>query len=343
MNYLMNLILLVSIASFAQQSTYSIQGTIKSATSDYVYIKSENFIDSAKIKDGKFEFSGQFTQPKQISFSTKNTINSDGIYLENTNYQIDLEVDPDIKRMYLRHISGKSKTQQLKDDFISFYKSTYGQKDFEIKIYRKTDSIISLNPKNPLAGEILAALVEQGGILSSSQANDLLNKLDLKFQPQYYIHNIRENINKYERYKIGAVLPAISLPDQNDKWVDISKTNAKLTFVEFWNVGCKPCLEAIPKLKEVYKEFNSKNVEIVFVAVQEDKESWSNVLEEYDMPWQNLICLDEKNNQVIQSLQIDFYPSSFLIDENNQILALNLEPHHLRDKLNELLGETINE
>ncbi len=334
-----SLILLFSVICFAQNKSYSIKGTIKNAASDYLYIIGEDFIDSTKIKDEKFEFKGQFDHPKKISLSTKNTRRSDGIYLENSDYEIDLEVSPGDKSMSIIHLTGKSKTQNLKNEFVSFYESNYDQKDFGRKVYNKLDTLISTYPKNPLIGEMLAAIVEQGGIISSFEASNLLDKLDLKFQNKSSINDIKVNIKKYEKFEIGSKLPTIILPNENNKMVDISKSNAELTFIEFWFVGCTPCMEAIPKLKEVYKKFNTENVEIIFIAIQENKESWKNALEKFDMPWQNLICVDKTSNKTIQSLQIQFYPSSFLVDKNNQILGVNLEPIQLKNRLKELLAE----
>ncbi len=339
MKRLTGLLLLLSAVCFAQNKTYSIKGTIQNASADYLYIVGENFIDSAKIIDDKYKFKGNLTRPREIRFATKNTARSeDSFYLENSDYKAEVIVIPELSTVKFR-IFGESKTQQLKNEFASFYESNYDQKDFRHKVYNKLDSLISAYPKNPLTGELLAAVVEQGGILTSFETINLLNKIDLKFQNKSYITDIQDNIKKYEKFKIGSKLPTIILPNKNDNMVEISKSNAKLTFIEFWFVGCAPCIEAIPKLKEVYKEFNTENVEVIFIAVQKNKESWKNALEELDMPWQNLICLDEDTNKTIQSLQIQFYPSSFLIDENNQILGINLDSVQLKNKLKDLLTE----
>ncbi|NJK85196.1 MAG: TlpA family protein disulfide reductase [Bacteroidales bacterium] len=42
----------------------------------------------------------------------------------------------------------------------------------------------------------------------------------------------------------------------------------KLTVVDFWATWCKPCLKSIPKLIELSKQYNSK--EVSFIGVNED-------------------------------------------------------------------------
>ena len=237
MKRLTGLLLLLSAVCFAQNKTYSIKGTIQNASADYLYIVGENFIDSAKIIDDKYKFKGNLTRPREIRFATKNTARSeDSFYLENSDYKAEVIVIPELSTVKFR-IFGESKTQQLKNEFASFYESNYDQKDFRHKVYNKLDSLISAYPKNPLTGELLAAVVEQGGILTSFETINLLNKIDLKFQNKSYITDIQDNIKKYEKFKIGSKLPTIILPNKNDNMVEISKSNAKLTFIEFWFVG----------------------------------------------------------------------------------------------------------
>ena len=39
----------------------------------------------------------------------------------------------------------------------------------------------------------------------------------------------------------------------------------KLTLIDFWATWCKPCVKAIPKLNEIYKEYKEKGVNIIGV------------------------------------------------------------------------------
>ena len=299
-------------------------------------MKGEDFIDSTLIKDGNFIFKGHLAGPKEVSFATVNTMRSEVFYLENSDFEFKMVEHSEIKYLLVEKTAGRSETQEFKDQLISFYETSLNDVDFKSKLYQKLDSLITIHPRNPISGDMLAGITEQGGILSPTQVEQLYNKLDLEFQTDYNLNSIRNNIKKYSKWKVGAVLPAILLPDTKGNSFNTSNISSEYTFIEFWNTKCGPCIKAIPEFKDIYKQFHSKNVEFVQIAIQENKFSWDQALVRLDMPWPNLICLDETTNETIQSLEIDFFPSSFLIDKNNKILAINLEPSQLKNKLLEL-------
>lgn len=343
MKNLINLMLLLSTVCFAQKEMYTIKGTIKNfdkgtwknSDSDYIFMKGDDFIDSTLIKDGKFNFKGQVSAPTEFYFTTRNFNETGYFYIENSDFEFEMVEHSNERNLYFRKTAGRSETQEFKDQIVSFYETALNDVDFKIKLYQKVDSLIAIYPRNPASGDMLAALSEEG-VLSPTQIENLYTKLDLEFQTDENQNTILNSIKKYSKWKVGAVLPAILLPDEKGNTINTAALDSEYTFIEFWFVNCGPCIKAIPEFKDIYKQFNSKNVEFVQIAIQENKPSWDNALIKYDMPWPNLICLNETTNETIQSLEIDSFPSSFLIDKNNKILALNLEPSQLKNKLLEL-------
>ena len=328
--------LLLSTVCFAQKEMYTVKGTIKNSDSDYIFMKGDDFIDSTLIKDGNFIFKGHLAGPKEIGFATFNTMRSEAFYLENSDFEFEMVEHSEIKYLSVEKTAGRSKTQELKNQFAAFFKSSYNDKDFKIKAYQKLDSLTAIYPKSPVLGEMLAVLSLRVEWLSPTQVEHLYNKLDLEFQTDENLNTIRNNIEKYSKWKVGAQFPEIQLPDAKGNSYNTADLDSEYTFIEFWFVNCGPCIKAILELKDIYKQFNSKNVEFVQIAIQENKLSWDQALVRLDMPWPNLICLDKTTNEAIQSLEIDSFPSSFLIDKNNKILAINLEPSQLKNKLLEL-------
>jgi thiol-disulfide isomerase/thioredoxin len=63
------------------------------------------------------------------------------------------------------------------------------------------------------------------------------------------------------------VIPQFKVKDINDKEVinDIFK-NKKVTMINIWGTFCGPCVEELPPLEELYKEYQSKGFNLIGVV-----------------------------------------------------------------------------
>jgi thiol-disulfide isomerase/thioredoxin len=60
----------------------------------------------------------------------------------------------------------------------------------------------------------------------------------------------------------------------------------KHILLDFWGVGCKPCIEAFPEMKELH---NEKKDQLTIISITTDTENiWKEGLENYQLPWVNL-------------------------------------------------------
>lgn len=73
------------------------------------------------------------------------------------------------------------------------------------------------------------------------------------------------------------MLPFLGLNAQNidmevktteNEWVNLQDLQGeKVTVLDFWATWCKPCLNAMPKINEIYNGFKDKGVNIIGVSV----------------------------------------------------------------------------
>lgn len=66
-------------------------------------------------------------------------------------------------------------------------------------------------------------------------------------------------------------MPEFKVNDVNDKVVtnDIFK-DKKLTMINIWGTFCKPCIDEMPELQELYKEYEKKGVNIIGIVADGD-------------------------------------------------------------------------
>ena len=78
---------------------------------------------------------------------------------------------------------------------------------------------------------------------------------------------MEDKVNRFKKVAMGAITPAIVLPDTSGNTYSLMEAKGKYTLIDFWASWCTPCLLQIPDLKEAYAEYNAKGFEILGVSV----------------------------------------------------------------------------
>lgn len=70
--------------------------------------------------------------------------------------------------------------------------------------------------------------------------------------------------------KVGDKAPAFSVDSLNGQGAG-AITPGKVTLVDFWATWCEPCKKSFPKYQELYVKYKASGLEIVAVAVDDEK------------------------------------------------------------------------
>lgn len=134
----------------------------------------------------------------------------------------------------------------------------------------------------------------------------------------------------------GKPMPTFVLPDRDEKnFSDIElRRDKKCVLIDFWASWCNPCRKSIPGLKDIYKEFAGKGLEIISISIDKRNEDWQKTLNEEQLPWPSLI--DTKNVSK-EKFDVRAVPTFFLVDENGMVVEDNLSVQEIRNKVKELL------
>lgn len=88
----------------------------------------------------------------------------------------------------------------------------------------------------------------------------------------------------------------------------------KVTVINFWFIACKPCVDEMPQLNQLVKEFAGK--EVVFIAPAPDSsEDLQNFLKNHTFNYQIL----PNARPWAQTLSINAYPTHLVVDQNGII------------------------
>lgn len=114
----------------------------------------------------------------------------------------------------------------------------------------------------------------------------------------------------------------------------------KITLINFWFIGCFPCMKEMPELNKLKLEFNDK---INFFAYTKDNspEQVSYFIKKFPFNFKHIL----PNQSIIQSLKINLYPTNILYNKKGEIVFRSegydeKSIETLRNEINKLLNNS---
>ncbi|MDP5098042.1 MAG: TlpA family protein disulfide reductase, partial [Flavobacterium sp.] len=175
------------------------------------------------------------------------------------------------------------------------------------KIFNEvTDYLFDLLERHSLfqASEYLALKVLNEG--SCTINSDLANQLET-----------------YRAMKKGNIAPDIVFTKSNfissTKIVTkLSDVKSKYTVVVFGASWCPKCKEELPDIAKLYSKWKSKGVEVIFVALEEDRNDFINFAKGFTFTSYS----DNKkwNSKIVKDYYVFSTPTMFLLDNKREIV-----------------------
>ena len=122
--------------------------------------------------------------------------------------------------------------------------------------------------------------------------------------------------------KIGDVPPPLVLsetvqgPPPNE--ISWDKLKGKVVVLEFWNINCVPCVQAIPHLNELVVQFSNR---VVFISISDDNGDY---LKKFlkRKPINSWVVLDGLLNPTRTAFDVHGIPHTVIVDASGKIAAV---------------------
>ena len=132
-----------------------------------------------------------------------------------------------------------------------------------------------------------------------------------------------DNLKRFEKPKkenlTGKKAPDFSCNDINGKQYSLNDFKGKYIFIDFWATWCDPCRKETPSMKSLFNKYkDNKNIIIISLSIDKDKDEWKKVVKNENMNWLQLNTLPD--SKFLEEYQIEGIPTFVLIDKEGKII-----------------------
>jgi peroxiredoxin len=137
----------------------------------------------------------------------------------------------------------------------------------------------------------------------------------------------------------GELAAEIALPSVTGDTIKLSSLKGKVVLLDFWASWCGPCRASNKDLVKLYSKYKSKGFEILGVSLDEEKTKWKNAIKQDKINWLQVNDNGGWEAKTAASWNINSIPTSFLIDKDGKLLAMDLEGKELEKALKYLIDK----
>ncbi len=349
---------------------YFISGTIDGVEDGKkVYIserdettRSLKTIDTAVIKDGKFEIDLEDQDLPALSFLGFEGLNGNVVYISE-NQKITFDINKDSLRNtqvnggkenkalmeYLNHLKELNRKMvamqtDMRNAAVSKDTATLNSlrntqeelrdndKNFKKELFnRNKDSYVSIM----LLTDMLNMRTH-----SSAEVREMYNEVSDRLKETPLAKSLKETLDNSLAAEVGSKAPSFTAPTPDGDKLSLEESLGKVTIVDFWAAWCKPCRIENPNLVKTYNKYKDQGLNIISVSLDKpgQKERWIQAIQDDNLEqWSHVSNLKFWDEPVARQYRVRSIPATFILDEDGVIVAKNLRGEALSEKIGELL------
>jgi len=141
----------------------------------------------------------------------------------------------------------------------------------------------------------------------------------------------KENLpfSKIESPQIGFRAPAFTAVDLITKQtISLKNYKGKYVFLDLWTTWCGPCLEEMPKIKELYDKIDHSKIEFIGIVGRGKSETINKIIKTVGINFK--LIEDNSENNIFQKYKLKIVPTTLLIDPNGIVIKSNFRAEELK-------------
>jgi peroxiredoxin len=208
-----------------------------------------------------------------------------------------------------------------------------------LKVYLEDGTEFNLKIKDSLESNKIPLFYSKNYFLNESKKQfyivyKTISEIERKQKVAEQKVEITNNRKKYKLQE-GAVLKELNFKDSNGNNFTLDSLKGKVIVLNFWFIGCKPCVEEIPDLNRIQEKFKDKDV--VFLAVTFDSKK---KLDDFAKKKSFNFTIVPNSMNIIRQFYVNSYPTTIIIDKDRKIhLVDDLLVFDLMNKIEKMIKQ----
>lgn len=135
-----------------------------------------------------------------------------------------------------------------------------------------------------------------------------------------------------------ATLDEINFIALDGRKVDVRDKRGNVVLVDFWALWCKPCVDEMPILRRIYKEYRGFTIVGINCDSENDKAKLKQFLEDGGYDWPQHFDGKGPANEFARLYQVTAWPTTYLIGKDGKVVAKNIRGDGLEPAIRKALG-----
>lgn len=306
------------------KNKFRLNGKMKNIRSADIFIYSEQGYDTLHIRNGKFEYERELTEPEILTiqypdFTQRKIVAEPGVKAKFTTDAADLA---DTK------VTGSQENEIL----AQFYRDTESRHDKQ----SLAAEFVNAHPKTLAAQAVFETFLLDAKDIDGPTVKRLLALL-LKNQP----HNAQLSSLAGKINPMLATLPGAKIPDFKVKTYDGNEISpatfkGKYVLISFWATWQYDSYQQMRGLKYTIRPFKDK-VSMVNVCLDYDARSFRNTIIRDTLPGHNICDTRSWDSPLVKAFGVSYVPGNVLVSPEGKILMRDIKSNDLRARLSKYL------
>lgn len=137
----------------------------------------------------------------------------------------------------------------------------------------------------------------------------------------------------------GQPASEIALPSVTGDTLLLSSLKGKVVLLDFWASWCGPCRSSNRELVKLYPKYKNKGFEILGVSLDDEHAKWKTAIAKDKISWLQVNDPGGWDAKTAMRWNISAIPTSFLIDKDGKLVAMDLRGKELEKALKYLIDK----